>query len=486
MLHVYGVSGGYNDKPIIKNVSFEVEKGEIFGVIGPNGSGKTTLLKMLTGTVPMTKGEISLHEKPIESYSTKEKAKIIAVLPQDTTTSFSYTVEEVVRLGRYPYQKGLFQMTTKVDDQIVVESLKQTDVYQFKDKTLLSLSGGERQRVMLARALAQQPDLLLLDEPTNHLDISHQLHLLDTLKKWTEEKGLTVIAILHDLNIAALYCNRVMLLDSGEVSTIDRPYQALNEQRLKDIYNTSLRRNEHPTIPTPLITLLPNQMRASSPFRELDMVCTDEWIKIESKTAFKTLASSVIGSGFGWKKTFVNRHVNKNYNCDDAEKEFISFLEQRGINHEETNGMMTAAILDDVCVEKVEDEDVSLLVVVTAGLSNAVDVTAGVARNNLSVGTINTWVLVEGEFTEAAFVQALVVATEAKTRALHDENVLDGTTNTVATGTSTDSIVIASTQTKTSYKYAGSITTIGSAIGRSVYATTVKAIRKNKERRSTL
>lgn len=486
MLVVNQLSGGYRGKTIIKDISFTVRNGEIFGIVGPNGSGKTTLMNLINGNIEPQSGEILIDGKNIKAYSTKELARIMAVLPQHSESSFSYTVEEVVMLGRYPYQKGFFHGQTEEDEQIVHDVMKQTGIYQYKNKTLDSLSGGERQRVILARALAQEPSLLLLDEPTNHLDISFQMALLDQLKSWAMEKKLTVIAILHDLNMASLYCDQVLLLNEGKMVDLNKPQQVMEEIQLQNVYKTSVRRKEHPMVPSPLITLVPKTKQNDAPqlISQLKIDQTSDYIKVDSPIFLKTLSSAVIGAGFGWAKHFVNRHVDKNYRCENVEAEYQEYLRHLGIDREETIGMMTAAILEDACFETVHEDDFSLLVVVTAGVSNAVDASKAYWHDSsfVSIGTINTWIFIEGKLTDAAFVQALMTATEAKVKAFQEEDVLDAVTNTVATGTSTDSTMIASTQTGTEFLYAGTITNLGKNIAKAVFSATTAAIRKNKQR----
>lgn len=486
LLDVKHLTGGYDGVDIVKDISFSVGKGEVLGILGPNGSGKTTLLKLISGLIPANNGEVLLNERPLSSYTSKELAREIAVLPQNTETSFTYCVKDIVCLGRYPYQKGFFRGRNHRDDLIVNEAMEQTQVLQFSEKYLHSLSGGEQQRVLLARALAQEPNLLLLDEPTNHLDISFQVSLLDSLREWTRKKSLTVIAILHDLNMASLYCDRILLLDTGRQIDLNKPSIVMEEEQLEQVYQTSLTRKEHPVVPKPLISLLPrNETNVNREIlQSLTVTQSSETVIIESPIQFKTLSSAVIGAGFSWESTFVNRHVDKNYNCDDPQGEFKTFLTSRNIDPSETVGMMTAAKLEDASfVHKTEDE-FSVFVMVTAGLSNAVDVSRSYYQHKQEnkVGTINIWVFIEGNLKEAAFVQGMMTATEAKVKALHDEEVRDPITQTIATGTSTDSIMIAATQTGSDYPYAGTITSLGKTIGLAVYEATIEAIRRNKKR----
>lgn len=486
MLTVEQLRGGYGDQSIIAGVSFSVKKGEVFGILGPNGSGKTTLLKMLTGVHPFESGEVIIEGKPLKTYSTKALAKVMAVLPQLIEQSFTYTVREMVSLGRYPYQKGLLKTMSPKDDAKVNQALREANVAQFADKSIDALSGGEKQRAYLAQALAQEPKILLLDEPTNHLDLSHQKNLLDALKRWAEEEGLTVIAVFHDLNLASLYCDRLLLLEKGKVKAVDTPAVVLREQSIEEVYQTKPKRLIHPERSRPLMTILPEKTKADQTdfsLQQLDIDQNDEMIKISSPILFKTLSSAMIGSGFAWKNTFVNRHVDKNYVCDDPVFDIVSFLKQKQLTIDDTVAMMTAVYLENYSHLLITEELFELLVVVTAGVGNAVDVSQAKKHHwqTEPVGTINSWIFVNGHLSEEAFIQAMMTATEAKAKALFDERVEDSVTGTVATGTSTDSILIAASQRGTMFPYAGTITEIGKAIGEAIYTCTREAVQKTRK-----
>lgn len=486
ILDVNNLSGGYNGSEIVKNISFSVSRGEIIGIIGPNGSGKTTLLKMISGLLPISAGEILLNGRPLAAYSSKKLAREIAVLPQNSESSFTYNVKDIVALGRYPHQKGFLNATKNNDQEVVTEAMNQTKISKFSDHFFHTLSGGEQQRVLLARALAQEPKLLLLDEPTNHLDISFQMSLLDSLRDWTNQKSLTVVAILHDLNMASLFCDRVLLLDEGKQIALDKPNIVMEEAQLEKIYETPLRRKQHPVVPKPLITLLPknNQNEQQKLLKKLTVSKTAELIVIKSPVQFKTLSSAVLGAGFGWERTFVNRHVCKDYSCNNVELEFKNFLEMNNLDTSETIGMMTATNLEDASFIERNETDFDIFVMVTVGISNAIDASKAYYhhKTNLEVGTINIFIFIEGNLSEAAFVQAMMTATEAKVKALHDEQVKDQVIGTIATGTSTDSLLIAATQTGTVLPYAGTVTALGKSIGLVIYEATVTAIRRNKKR----
>lgn len=468
MLTVQKVSGGYSGESVLKDISFTVNKGELLGILGPNGSGKTTLLKMLSGILPIQQGEIKIKGKGLKDYGTKQLAQIVAVLSQHSSQSFSYTVKETVSLGRYAHQVGWFQAWSKTDEEIVQRVMNQTGISSFQHKNIMELSGGERQRVFLAQALAQQPEILLLDEPTNHLDLSYQKELLDLLKKWTTENGLTVISIFHDLNLAGLYCDQLLLLDKGTVHINSYPNDVLREERIRDVYHTEIQKHPHPKVPAPQIVLLPEMKKAENHFviNESMVEVSNDFMMVKTPMPLRTMSSGVIGSGTGWKQTFINRHVSKNDHCMDPRTEMVSFLKSKGFDPSETVGMMTTVQPEDVVHGLYEEDDFSIFVVVTADAGDAMTS----SKSEQVRGAIHTWVFVNGELTEDAFVQSIMTATESKVRAILDLNVL---------GTSTDSILIASSQTGKLLEYAGSISPLGKLISEAVYQCTTAAITKS-------
>lgn len=486
MIDIKNISIVYDDFKAVENISFSVKKGEMFGILGPNGSGKTTLLKGISGTQSLYKGKVYIEGKEISEYSPKQLAQLVAVLPQQANISFQYTVEETVKLGRYPYKKGWFHPYTEEDDSIVEQAMKWTGVYSFKERYFQTLSGGERQRVLLARALAQQPKVLLLDEPTNHLDIFYQMELFTLLRNWVEEKGLTVIAIFHDLNMASLFCDRLLLMNNGKMISLDQVNYVLTEQSLKEVYDVTLKRNEHPLCPKPIIMFVPeqNKFEPISFSENFKVIKTSNHIYLQSKKPLRTLSSAMIGAGFSWRTAFVNRHVHKNYNEKEPILEYEHYLKQFNVKKNDVVAMMTAAYLEDAVFITKKEENFKLQCVVTAGVGNAVDASKSYERKDIypHPGTINTWVFIEGNLPDSAFVEAMVTATEAKTKALADLQVKDSETKTIATGTSTDSILIAATQTGTTLSYAGSITPLGRTIGKIVYETTKLAIERNLKR----
>ena len=233
MLEVRDLKVSYGTRPILKGLDLKVEKGEILGIIGPNGSGKTTLLKSMARYLTPDSGTIHIHGKDIHAMDSKEIARNIAVVSQVISIDFEFPVRDIVLMGRTPYIKS---NESPEDLKIADDAMKRTNTYQFKDRLVTQLSGGELQRVIIARALAQTPRILLLDEPTSHLDICYQAEIFNMVQD-ASSKGLTVVAVIHDLNLAAHFCDRVCLLRSGELVSIGTPDDVFTTQNLEHTFN---------------------------------------------------------------------------------------------------------------------------------------------------------------------------------------------------------------------------------------------------------
>lgn len=477
MIDVAHVYGGYAQETVLHDISFHINKGELFGIIGPNGSGKTTLLKMLSDILPATSGDIHIKGTSVSDYSTKEFAKLVAVLPQHTMQTFSYTVRETVSLGRYAHQRGIFRSFSEKDEQMIKRVMEQTGVSHYEHEPIDHLSGGERQRVFLAQALAQDPEILLLDEPTNHLDLAYQKELLDVLKAWTREKELTVVSIFHDLNLASLYCDRLLLLHEGKTNICGHPDDVLKKSRIENVYGAKIENHPHPKVPKPQMMLVPSQQQDERALiNEQLLHISREQITLQSPRPLKTMSSGITGSGVGWYRSFVNRRVDDDYKCADHKEEMVTYLERQGFHPNDTVGMMTAVELKDAAYQFLKEDDLSIFIVVTAGIGNAIDASLGRKERSERVGTINTWLFVNGELSDEAFIQSITTATEAKVKVLHDLQVKDQETNTLATGTSTDSIMIAATQQGKRQPYGGTVTPLGRLVGKGVYECTKDAI----------
>ncbi|NEO33283.1 MAG: ABC transporter ATP-binding protein [Symploca sp. SIO3C6] len=240
-LRVEQVSWGVDGSQIVREVNLEVGEGEFVGLLGPNGSGKSSLLRCIYRVLAPDAGLITLNGKDVWKLSTREMAQRTAVVLQETPTEFDFTVEEMVWMGRAPHKK-MFDRETAQDRQIVKEALRRVGLDAFAQRNFLSLSGGEKQRVLVARALAQQARFLVLDEPTNHLDIRYQLEILELVK----ELGITSIAALHDLNLAAAYCHRLYVLHKGEIVAAGTPELVLCPKLIRTIYGVNAEVQIHP------------------------------------------------------------------------------------------------------------------------------------------------------------------------------------------------------------------------------------------------
>lgn len=219
------------NKHILKGIDIDVSKKEFIGIIGPNGSGKSTFLKCIYRNLKPTSGIINLDKIDINKLTVRETAKKISVVSQHNHYNFDFSVEDIVLMGRAPHKKMMERDSIK-DYKIVDEALEKVNMKDFKKRSFTTLSGGEQQRIILARALAQQTECLILDEPTNHLDIKYQLQLMNIVK----QLNIEVIAAIHDLNIAAMYCDKIYVLKDGEIVAYGKPNEILTKKLIKDVY----------------------------------------------------------------------------------------------------------------------------------------------------------------------------------------------------------------------------------------------------------
>ena len=235
IIEVENLSFGYTQSEILKGLSFEVMSGAFVGIAGPNGAGKTTLLNLLCGLLSYKAGSIKIDAARIESYSVKKLAQKIAVVRQEFVPVFDFCVAEMVSMARTPYL-GTFGFESKADKEIVAEALEMTDTAHFASRPLAELSGGERQRVFIARALAQSTAILLLDEPTSFLDLKHQVAVYDLLKAAQLEKGKTIVVVTHDINLAAQYCDEILLLGADSSYHIGKAEDIFSPEQIEKVF----------------------------------------------------------------------------------------------------------------------------------------------------------------------------------------------------------------------------------------------------------
>jgi iron complex transport system ATP-binding protein len=246
----------YNADWILQDISFSVNPGEFLGIIGPNGSGKTTLIKLLDGILSPQRGDIQLNGVKLAELKRNWIAQRIAVVSPGLLLNFSFNVQQLVLMGRYPYLDNL-RFEGRRDYQIAEEAMALTDVAALAERYFHELSGGERQRVLLARALAQEPELLLLDEPTVYLDINHTIDFFDLVKRMNRERGLTVVVVSHDINLAADYCNKLILLNQGKIFCQGGPQEVITNRNIQSVYGKRVLVEQHPRSGLPRIIINP-------------------------------------------------------------------------------------------------------------------------------------------------------------------------------------------------------------------------------------
>jgi iron complex transport system ATP-binding protein len=241
----------------LTNISFSIPPGTFLSVLGPNGSGKSTLLKLINRIYRPDSGKIKIFDFEINHLSQKDLSKQIAFVPQIQPVFFSYSVYEIVLMGRSPYLSG-FGFENRQDRTITLDALQKVDLIHLASKSFEQLSGGEKQRVFLARALAQQCPLLILDEPNTHLDLVHQIEMLTLIKQLTMEQKISVISVFHDLNLAAMFSDKILLLDEGENVAFGSVKEILCERNISQVFRTKVLVDKHPSLDIPRISLTPD------------------------------------------------------------------------------------------------------------------------------------------------------------------------------------------------------------------------------------
>lgn len=248
-------SCGYPGKFMLEKLDFEISKGDFVGIIGPNGSGKTTLFKGISGELALITGSSVLNGRNLSHLNLKERAQNLAVVSQQIELG-SMSVEEYVLMGRIPYRKSFQFFETKQDIEKAHKYMELTGVLVMKDKFMNALSGGEQQLAAIARALTQEPQLLLLDEPTSHLDITHQVQILNLIRRLSRNLGLTVLMIIHDLNLAGEYCDSLIMMQNGTIRKKGLPVEVLNYADIEAVYETIVVTRTNPISNKPVVFLV--------------------------------------------------------------------------------------------------------------------------------------------------------------------------------------------------------------------------------------
>lgn len=266
VIEVAGVRIGYGAEPVLDGFSLRVGPGEWLGILGPNGSGKTTLLRAISGYLPARAGHVLIEGRPLAAYSSSERARRMAAVGADLPLDVPLRVVEYVALGRTPHLGGWGREGPR-DWRAVGEAMERAGVAALAERPITRLSAGERQKVMIARALAQEPRILLVDEPTSHLDIRHQMEIMDLFADLRDRLGLTLIAVLHDINLASLYCDRLVLLREGRVFAAGEPARVITAECIRQVYGCDVLVHPHPTAGVPQVMLM-RPGRARTPQRD--------------------------------------------------------------------------------------------------------------------------------------------------------------------------------------------------------------------------
>jgi iron complex transport system ATP-binding protein len=238
-LELVGTTFAYDSEPVLSEVDLAVEPGRFFGLLGPNGSGKTTLLGLLSGALRADAGAVKIMGRDVTAWDRRELARLVAVVPQRFDLAFPFSVQEVVLLGRVPH-RGPLALDRAEDLKVAREAMQAVEVLHLASRRMHELSGGEFKRVVVAKALAQQPRVLLLDEPAAHLDIRHQVSLYELVEDIRRRTGVTVVSAMHDLNLAAAYCDRVALLSRGRIARTGSVEEVMTYRHLRDVFGTEI------------------------------------------------------------------------------------------------------------------------------------------------------------------------------------------------------------------------------------------------------
>lgn len=254
MIRIEQCYKAFDGKPALNGVNLRVAGGEFLGIIGPNGSGKTTLLRIISGEDHPDRGTVELLERPLNQWKSRDRARQLTVVTQEGLAPVPFSVYDVVMMGRHVYQ-ARFQPPSAQDREMVEHVLAVTGLQDMSHKSVSHLSGGERQRVAIARAMVQEPRVLLLDEPTTYLDIGYQLSILKYVQNWQRESGAAVVAVLHDLNLAAQFCERIVLMEAGRLLADGSPEDVLDADLLQSVYHTRPTIIRHPLSGVPQVLL---------------------------------------------------------------------------------------------------------------------------------------------------------------------------------------------------------------------------------------
>ena len=359
MLRFENVTLGYGDRDVIKDFSCVINEGEFVSLIGPNGSGKSTLIHAITGMVPCKSGQIYVKGQDNAKLSSKERAQIAAVVPQNFQPNFAFKAKEIVAMGRHPFL-GRMQSESEEDYRIIDQAMAETGTLHLRDRKITQLSGGERQRIIISSALAQQPQLLIVDEPTNHLDIQYNLEVMQLMSRLNKEKGITIFAVLHDINMASRFSDRIIVLDHGVVTCDGPAREVIREDILKPVYKIDLVVRDNPlTDAAEIVALRSNQSaKRASNGKRVHIICGG-------------------GSGGYWLESFHNKGWEVSagvLNVGDSDYELARSMGIAVVSEKPYCDIGEAAYADNL--KLMRDADLVVLADIDVGHSNLKNVEA--------------------------------------------------------------------------------------------------------------
>ncbi len=260
MIELRDLSLGYEHNTVLKYLNYKFKKGVFYGIIGPNSAGKTTLIRSIGRALKPYKGTVLLNQVNIWKMNEKEVAKKIAVIPQEITIPFNFTVYEIISMGRIPYISGLGNLTTQ-DKLIIEEAIKFLSIENLQNKIFSEISGGEKQKVIIAKALAQRPEYLLMDEPISALDLKNQILIMNLVKELKELKGITVISVLHNINIASMYVDEFLVIKNGTIMFNGSTSKIITEKVINEVFGINVKITKNPFTGTPVTNINPDSKK---------------------------------------------------------------------------------------------------------------------------------------------------------------------------------------------------------------------------------
>ncbi|ANS73565.1 ABC transporter ATP-binding protein [Paenibacillus yonginensis] len=257
MIRLEQVYKSFDGRCVLQGMDMQIEQGQFWGLLGPNGSGKSTLLQLISGMEKPDSGRIWLEGKPVGSYGRKELSRKLAMLQQEGLPPVSFPVRDVIEMGRFPFQDWLGRDRSEQAETLVEDIMDRLDLREMADRPVSELSGGQRQRAALGKVMAQQPELVLLDEPTTFLDVHYQIQFMELISEWRGDSGLTILAALHDINLAALYCDHLLIMKEGGLAAAGPTSEVLTSSLLKEVFKVDLAAVAHPDNDLPQFLLRP-------------------------------------------------------------------------------------------------------------------------------------------------------------------------------------------------------------------------------------